>query len=176
MSHTAIIDTVPIKDIKALRQMAEALRKKGIDVELVQDAVPRMYYPSQIQEHLKNKGKELRYHKNVEECDFVLRVKGAFYDIGFLRDMQGNLLPLFDDYAKPSPFVPATGKGSGPISKYLKGAVEVPGAGALNSIGQVLQNYSLFAACNAATDAGYTVLGTAFDKQGQVVLEVEVGN
>jgi len=184
MSHTALVKTVPIKDIRALRQMAEDLKQKGINVELVANAVPRMYYRDQIGRHLKAAGKKFHYHTNPEECDYVLKVKDAFYDIGFLRDENGNLVPIFDDFDYPSQ---TSGYGLGGIKKFLgtgegkkagfgNSHVQEDDEGTLHSIGKMLQSYSVNAACNAATDAGYSIVSSGLDANGQVVLEVEVSN
>ena len=178
MSHTTTVKSVQIKSVSALKQMAKNLVQKGLNVELLQNSVPRMYYRDQIARTLKAQGKKMQYHANVEECDYVLRVKDAFYDIGFLKDDEGNYVPLFDDFSFPSPhLVGHPDVGTKPLKALVGTAAPIgtPVAEAVSySIGKVMQEYSLCAATEACLEAGYSILGTSFDNAGQVILEVEV--
>jgi hypothetical protein len=184
MSHTATVSTVPIKDIRALTRCVEELKAKGVNVELVQNAVPRMYYANQIRLHLKEKGKKLQYHPNVEECDYVLKVNDAYYDVGFLKDEKGNLVPLFDDYDYSSWEVKSTQSGKGPIRKYIGAKFDAPiehwsgekqdTEQLLHSVGDFLQAYTKHATIYAAEDEGYSLADTSLNEKGELVLEFEV--
>lgn len=174
MSHTTLVKTVQIKSDSALQAMAVELRRLGIDVELVRNEVPRLYYKDQIARTLVRDGKPMRFHQNVEECDYVLRVKDSFYDVGFLKDNEGNYVPLFDDFPYGSPY-------NAPGKKALKDVIGTkPPADCPKedlqtySIGKMLQAYSLCAATEACLDSGYSVIGSSFDNNGQIVLEVEI--
>lgn len=185
MSHTATVKSVPIKDVRALRQMVEDLQRQGIKCELLEKAVPRMYYQDQIKRHLGNNKDFVLNSTNAEVCDYVLNVKDAYYDIGFLKDKDGNYVPLFDDFDYPPYHTPADKKGTrslkqilgcefkGGKAQYWSGAVDA-NEQTLCSIGKMLQSYSVNAATNAALDAGYNVIGTSTDELGQVLIEVEV--
>ncbi len=184
MSHTATVSCVPIKDVRALHLMVQELQAQGIKCELIQNAVPRMYYADQIGKHLKGKNNTLIYHTNPEECDFVLRVKDAFYDIGFLRNKDGALEPLFDDFDYPSHIVPSTHDGHGPIREFLGAAFagqvqhwsgeRKDDEQSLHSIGKMLQSYTKHAAVLSAEDEGYSVTSSTLNDKGEVVLELEI--
>lgn len=82
MSHTTTLKTVNISDTQALSDAVDFLRSRGLEAELVQNAVPRMYYANQ-------------YGK----CDYVLRLPKSLYDIGFDKQKDGSYAPVFDSWA-----------------------------------------------------------------------------
>jgi hypothetical protein len=177
MSHTTLVKTVQIKSESALKAMATELRRLGIDVELVANAVPRLYYKDQIARTLVRDKKPMRFHQNVEECDYVLKVKDSFYDIGFLKDNEGNYVPLFDDFPYGSPHDSHLNAGKKPLKEVL--GTRPPSDCTMEdlhsySIGKAMQMYSLAAATEACTDSGYSIIGSSFDNNGQIVLEVEI--
>jgi len=175
MSHTTEVKSVPIKDINALRAAVNELKAQGVNVELEANATPRMYYRDQLQKHM---GRES------EECDYVLRVKDAYYDVGFIKNEDGTYSPVFDDYNYSSNSVPETKTGSGPIRDYLgakfDGKVQHWSGRkddteqSLHSIGKVLQGYTKHATINAATQAGYQVQSAYTDADGNVQLDLKV--
>lgn len=86
MSHTTRIKTVPIRSVSALRKAAEALNRRGIRCELVENQRPRMYSANQS-----------------EKLPYVLRLKDCVYDVGFTLETDGTLTPVVDkwrDYIK----------------------------------------------------------------------------
>lgn len=194
MSHTSSVSEVPIKSESALRAAVDELIASGVNCELVPNAVPRMYYADQINRHVKQKQEQderngnetqgIQFHDNPEECDYVLRVNDAYYDVGFLRNKDGHLVPFFDDYNYSSHSVPGTQSGKGPIRDFIganyEGNVEHwsgqrdSSEGLMHSVGQLLQGYSKHAAIEAATAAGYSVMGQEVDDKGQVHLTLEV--
>lgn len=82
MSHTTTLKSVNINDIRALQEAVNFLKERGLQAELVENAVPRMYYGNQ-------------YGK----CDYVLRLTNSPYDIGFAKQADGSYAPVFDSWA-----------------------------------------------------------------------------
>lgn len=82
MSHTTVLKTIQIRNIDALRESVLYLKEQGVNCELIENAVPRMYYDNQ---HAK--------------CDYVLKLTDAIYDVGFAKQADGTYLPVFDSYA-----------------------------------------------------------------------------
>lgn len=82
MSHTTTLKGIKISDPIALQEAVEFLRERGLNAELIENAVPRMYYANQ-------------YGK----CDYVLRLANSPYDIGFAKQEDGSYAPVFDSWA-----------------------------------------------------------------------------
>ena len=82
MSHTTTLKSVAINDVTALQEAVEFLKERGLQAELLQNVVPRMYYANQ-------------YGK----CDYVLRLTNSPYDIGFSKQKDGSYEPVFDSWA-----------------------------------------------------------------------------
>jgi hypothetical protein len=153
-----------------------------------------MYYRNQIAEHVKKKQDEdqkngvdhagLRFHKNVEECDYVIRCHDAYYDIGLIFNKAGELVPFFDDYDRASFNVPETNTGHGPIRQFLgaqfAGKVEhwsgqrEAGEQQLHSVGQLMQQYSIAQTCEQAAAEGMMISHTTTDEEGNVHLHLLV--
>lgn len=143
-----------------------------------------MWFSDQINRHVKSKPNDmgLIFHQNPEECDFVLRLDDAFYDVGFIRSESGNLVPFFDDYDYRSPY--NSHGGSRGIKAILGAAYSGKtehwsgqrdaGEQQLHSIGKFLQSYSKHATLEAATNQGYMVLGEQVDEQGNIHLSIGV--
>lgn len=172
MSHTTSVKSVPIKSVNALRSAVSELQSQGIKCELVANAVPRMYYRDQIARHVKAKNpNDYHFHDNPEECDFVLKLPDAYYDIGFLRDKKGNLVPFFDDYDYSG--MGSNGTGSRGIKAVLgakfQGATEhwsgqrEAGQQQLHSVGKLLQGYSKHAVMEQAAAHGKTMQSCVVD-------------
>ncbi len=143
MSHTTTIRNVPIRDIEALKATVRELQEQGIPCELVEKAVPRMYYPNQS-----------------KACDYVLRLPQGAYDVGFSLQSDGTYAPVFDEFG-------------GHVGKYLGAACPIPNSKegrAQHCIGKLMQGYSKHAAINHARDMGFMVTDTSVDTEGQVVL------
>jgi hypothetical protein len=194
MSHTTSIKTSPITSVNALRRAVESLKAQGVNLTLEQNAIPRMYYNDQMAKHVKSKqdaakhlGQEhagLKFHQNPEECDFVLRVNDAYYDIGFIYNKDNELVPFFDDYNSHSFQVPATQKGKGPIRKYLGAAFDgkvehwsgerEAGERELHSLGRFLQSYSIEVVREYAENEGAQIGEITTDEKGAVHVEILV--
>ena len=194
MSHTTSINTVPMKSASALREAVARLQRMGINCELLENAVPRMYYRDQIEQHVKaqqdlgNTSDGYQFHANPEECDYVLRLPDSFYDIGFLRNAEGSLVPFFDDYERSAPHLRGSpDEGKVRISKLLSAVgMNVKSqhwSGQRNSsdtaelavsVGKLLQQYTAAASIEAATAQGYCVEGETVDEAGNIHLTVSV--
>ena len=80
MSHTTTIHSVKVTDIRALENAVRDLQNKGVNIDLVRDQAPRMYYRDQH-------GK----------CDYVVKLSGN-YDVGFVKQEDGSYSPVFDEW------------------------------------------------------------------------------
>jgi hypothetical protein len=79
MSHTTSLRTLKIVDIAALEEAVQYLNENGAKLEFLKNARPRMYYERQQ-----------------ELCDFVVKVHGSRYDVGFKKGEDGTYYPIFD--------------------------------------------------------------------------------
>ena len=174
MSHTTSVRAIPIVSVAALKSAVEELKKRGVKCELVANAVPRMYYLDQIARHVKDKNPhDYHFHANPEECDYVLRLDDAFYDIGFLRDKKGHLVPFFDDYDHI---------GMGSLGKGSKGIKHILGAKfegktqhwsgnkeaedqQRHSVGLLMQGYVKHAVMEQAGKAGVAMKSCNYDQK-----------
>lgn len=150
MSHTTTIRGLRITDDNAVRTAVQALQQRGVQIELQENAVPRMYYEHQARE--------------VGECPFVLKLPNSRYDVGLQRQADGTLEPKFDEFA-------------GDVSQSIGGQCAIPTSQeekAMWAIGQFSQEYAKAAAINAASAQGYTVTGSSMDAQGNVHVEISV--
>jgi len=163
MSHTTEIKAVPIRDINALRAAVNELKAKGINVELVQNENPRMYYSDQLQRHLGTKS---------ETCDYVVKVKDAKYDIGFIKNDDGTYSMVFDDWQKSIKKVLGAEQKNAGRDEHWAGRRDATEQ-TLHSVGKLTQAYSKHAAINAATTKGYQVTGTHTDADGNIHLEIK---
>ena len=134
---------VVIRDISALKQAVSALKGKGINCELLENAIPRMYSSSQG-----------------DSCDYVLRLNGGKYDVGFQKQKDGTYVPLLDTW-------------SGHVSNQIGATCPMPNTSegqAQHAIGQFMQEYSKAATVNAAMQKGYIVESTETDAEGNIHL------
>lgn len=152
MSHTTTLKAVQIRDLDALRAAVAELQASGVNCELVQDAVPGMYYGTQ---HSK--------------CDYVLKFPeatygGKRYDLGFDRQADGSYAMVFDDWQST-------------LRNQIGAACPLPDTAegkAQHAVGRFTQAYAKHAAMNAAMAQGYMVEGTEIDQDGNVHLTLAV--
>ncbi len=143
MSHTTVMKNVVIRDISALKQAVSALKAKGINCELLENAKPRMYSSSQS-----------------PTCDYVLNLKNGSYDVGFQKQKDGTYVPVLDTW-------------SSHISNQIGATCPMPHTEqgkAQHAIGQFMQEYSKAATVNAAMQQGYIVESTETDAEGNIHL------
>lgn len=146
MSHTTTLKGVEIKDVSAIRSAVANLKARGINIELVENAMPRMYYREQ--------------ERDVGNCEFVLKLPGSRYDVGLKKNKAGNYEPVFDEWNRQ-------------VQGQIGAACPVPSTAegrAQHAIGQFLQEYGKEAAVNAAILQGYAVESTEVDEDGTVHL------
>jgi hypothetical protein len=143
MSHTTKIKSVVIKDVIALQNAVTRLQKQGVSIELKRNAKPRMFYQDQLKKHL-----------NVENADYVLHLPKSKYDVGLVKNQQGEFDIYFDNW-------------NGYVAQEL-------GNGQGNDLGKFLQAYSIEAVTNAAIMQGYGVSGANVNAKGEVELELYV--
>lgn len=152
MSHTTTIKGVAISDAEVMARAVRNLQNKGVSCSLIENATPRMYYRSQEAE--------------VGVCDYVLKLPGAKYDVGFKKQEDGTFAPILDEWANSvagqigagSCFVPQTAEEK-----------------SMWSIGQFSQEYAKEAAIKAASRQGYNVQSSDIDADGNVNLVLASG-
>jgi hypothetical protein len=180
MSHTTSVKSCPIKSITALQAAVQTLRLQGVECVLKQNSVPRMFYDDQISRHVRQREEELKrtgkdegyvFHTNPEECDYTLHLPKASYDVGFLRNRKGELVPFFDDWKQS--VASQLGATFGGKVEHWSGDRDA-GEQQLHSVGKLLQQYAKHAATEAAVSDGYMVTGEETDAQGNIHLLVEV--
>ncbi len=143
MSHTTVMHNVVIRDISALKQAISALKVKGINCSLLENAKPRMYSSSQS-----------------PTCDYVLRLEDGKYDVGFEKQKDGTYAPLLDVWDNN-------------VSGQIGATCPMPHTSegrAQHAIGQFMQEYSKAATVNAAMQQGYIVESTETDAEGNIHL------
>ena len=147
MSHTTTIKGLAIKSASAIRAAVERMRKDGVNVELLEKAVPRMYFESQA--------------RDVGECDFVLKFPESRYDLGLKKEGE-EYTPYFDSWA-------------GEIQKNIGARKQAVGADPQSQvIGRFLQDYATEAAIEVAEAEGWVVEDSSVDEDGNVNLTFAV--
>ena len=150
MSHTTTLKTIQIKSVAALQEAVEFLSSQGINCELQQNVVPRMYYDNQV-------GK----------CDYVLKLRDCAYDVGFQKQDDGSYLPVYDSWAGHLQNVIGS-----PTTCEIPTTEEGRQAA---SVARLLDCYAVHAAKKELEDSGayynYTVLYN--DQDGSYTLEAE---
>jgi hypothetical protein len=145
MSHTTTLKGVLIKDVSALRAAVADLVASGLNVALLENAKPRMYYDNQS-----------------GVLPFVLQLKDTKYDVGFKLEADGSYAPVFDEW-------------NGYVKGQIGAACPLPSTPegkAQHQIGQLLQNYQKHVAINMAVSQGYSISGTEYDEQGNLHLTI----
>jgi len=163
---------------------------RGIEISIVENEKPRMYYDNQIAKQIQGKegSEDFSFNSDPDVCDFVVKVPGSYYDIGLLRNADGyGYTPVFDDYTGR----PVSGAQTTAVMKGLKDVLgnqwkgetqhwagvknDTEAEGSLFSIGKFLASYSKFTAIEAATLAGHSVAGCTEDPEtGEINLTINV--
>ena len=149
MSHTTKLTGIEIRDEAALVSAINDLKAKGLAVECVRDAVPRMYFANQH-------GK----------CAIVMKINDSKYDVGF--DKVGDTyVPVFDEWEN---YVGAfVGEPIGLTEKLTQEEKSQ------RKIGKLLKRYARNAMYNAAVQQGYLLESETEDAEGNVHLRLYVG-
>ena len=145
MSHTTTLKGVKITSVSALRAAVAALREKGRNIELVENAKPRMYYDNQE-----------------GNCPFVLKLKDARYDVGLRMAEDGSYTPVLDTWG-------------GHVSRELQNPKcdLKQGQAAEAAISLFTQEYAKAASTEAMLDQGFHVAEETQDEQGNYILAYE---
>jgi len=140
LSHTTTVRSVKITDINALQLAITQLKAEGVNIDLLQNAVPRMYYNNQH-------GK----------CAYVVKLHNSPYDVGLELQADGSYIPVFDEF-------------SGHVAKQIgaKRAIKRGEETAQHALGNLLQKYAVNVAVNTASMQGYIVESTEVDTDGNV--------
>ena len=159
MSHTTTLKGLAIKDVSAIRAAVAELKTSGVNVELLTEAKPRMYYADQ---HRRDGG----YGHNEGTTAFVLKLPGR-YDVGLDLKQDGTYNPVFDEFAGD---VAASLGALGVTPAESRGFGYMTEASGKYAIGRFLQGYAKHAAINAAQAQGYFVESAEVDTKGSVQL------
>ena len=128
MSHTTTVSTIAITDIGALRAAVDELKRRGMRIDMIDNAVPRAYYDGQ---------------QGLGQADHVLRLADSKYDIGIYANGKGGYEARADFY-------------NGEIERVL-GATPQDGEDTYQAkMGKMYQMYAVVAAEQAAFRQGYS--------------------
>lgn len=161
MSHTTKITDVPLKEEALVRAAVAQMVKEGKKIEVLKDAVPRMYYPDQFVADRRRNGER-------EVADLVLRLPNRRYDVGLVKNKAGTFDVICDTYAGEVAAelgTKTTAKGAWgiPPSEYAK-----------HSIGGFLLEYSVQAAMAAAKKKGQQCQRVVNPKTGLPQLRIPI--
>lgn len=129
MSHTSSIKGVVISDVAVLRKAVEYLASQGVKCSLIADAKPRAYFENQ---------------QGMGPADFVLKLDGAKFDVGFYKQPDGTYEPRTDLWG-------------GTVQAVLGAKPSDPSKAAQASLGKLFQAYAVEATVAAARRSGKTV-------------------
>lgn len=183
MSHTATVKTAQFKDAQDIVNACKELNQQGINCHVEFNAVPRMWTENQI-------GRDLGYDKHpTDECEVVVRIPDAFYDVGFIRTEEGNLMPVFDDYNGRA-IMHHDNMGHKPVRDVLgakfEGRIEHwnglreesednEGSQQLrHSIGKLMQGIHKSQAIRRAQAMGHYVMGSTTDENGHIHVKIGI--
>ena len=129
MSHTTTLKTIKIVDIEALEDAVSFLAKEGVRVSFHKNTRPRMYYERQQ-----------------VMCDYVVKIAGCPYDVGFEKQADGSYAPIFDAW-------------DGHIRQAIGAASGILGASVeeetMLNISRLVDLYGVHAARNQLSKDGY---------------------
>lgn len=147
MSHTSTVKSIRIQSVSALRAAVAELATKGIRCSLVENAVPRAYYPNQ---------------QGLGQADFVLKLDDCKYDIGLYKTADGSYEARTDFFA-------------GSVEKVIGAPASCPESAEQARMGKLFQAYGVHAAMEAARKKGHMVSRRDMP-DGKVKLEVTGAN
>ncbi len=94
-----------MKSISALRAAVQKLKAKGMNVELKENAIPRMYFNNQLRDQVAQSAErsaKYSFNEDPNRCDYIIEVKDAYYDVALVRLKEGGYAPLYDNYTSGS--------------------------------------------------------------------------
>ena len=145
MSHTTSIAGMKITDVAALKSAVAELAASGVNCSLVEGQIPRSYPGNPM-----------------SKADFVLKLPGSRFDVGFYKQADGTYEPQSDFY-------------DGGVEGIIGAKASAPERAAQARIGKLLQMYGIHATTNVARKKGWT-LRRVTGENGAVKLRVAVTN
>lgn len=130
MSHTTTISTLLLSDEKAIRLAVAELKTKGVNVELLENAIPRAYSSSQ---------------RGMGKAPMVLQVKDATYDVGIYRNDDGKTFEARTDFY------------NGSVERALGAKPGAEDNRTQARLGKFYRTYAAHAATRKATQMGHSV-------------------
>lgn len=143
MSHITRTN-LRITDTSALRSAVNDLKSQGINCDLLENASPRIYAGD-----------------HGGECDYVLRLNDAAYDVGFRKQGDGSFAPEADFWDNKIANQLGADVNVCPMPTSHEGRVQ-------HQLGKLMQAYAKAAAVNAAVQQGYSVESSDIDADGNV--------
>ena len=143
MSHITTRDGLAIRVPESIANAVAMLQSEGKNIELLTDAVPRMYNHQQ--------------EKDVGICDFVIKVKSGSYDLGlkWIDDEKG-FEAIYDTFL-------------GHIAKELgitdRDGIESKDVGQM-CIAKFMEAYNADMVINEAAEQGYTDIDYSYTDEG----------
>ena len=129
MSHTATIKTLMLSDKHAITAAIAELKTKGVDCDLLENAVPRAYYKDQ---------------KGMGAADMVIKLHDSKYDVGLYRTEDGTYESRCDFW-------------DGQIERQLGVTPGKDDSRDQAKLGKFYRSYAAHAASRAAIQKGYQV-------------------
>lgn len=143
MSHTASVKSIKIQSITALRSAIAELATQGIQISLIENAVPRAYFPDQ---------------SGMGLAPYVVKLANSPYDIGLYQDEKGGYEARTDFFA-------------GHIEKQLGAKATSEESAEQARMGKLFQMYGVHATMEAARKKGHMVRRIS-KQDGTIALEV----
>jgi len=143
MSHTATIKTLMLSDKHAITAAIAELKTKGVNCELLENAVPRAYYKDQ---------------KGMGAADMVIKLNDSKYDVGLYKTADGTYESRCDFW-------------DGQIEKQLGVVPGKDDSRDQAKLGKFYRSYAAHAASRAAIQKGYQV-NRVDNKDGSIQLTV----
>lgn len=143
MSHTVAIKGVKIMNASALRAaVAELKSARKVNCELVANAVPRSFPGNPM-----------------TVADFVLKLPGEKYDVGFYKQKDGSYEPQTDFYG-------------GGVARCIGVQATAPERQQQAQMGQLFQLYAKHAVLEEVLKQGKTARHTVDSKTGEIAIVV----
>jgi hypothetical protein len=176
MSHTTTLNSIAIKDVRALQKAVAELKKQGVRCDLVPNCAPRLFYSDQLQRHLGRKD---------EVADYVLKLHDSPYDMAFLKEKDGSFTPVFDSWrgAKPEGCQISTKDGrigirdilgvpltdNTPLGQMTRAQAEM-----VYGVGKFTREYAKHAALNKAMALGRPIKSIHATPDGKVQIKIKL--
>lgn len=129
MSHTSSITAIKITNIAALQSAVAELQANGVRCSLSAGGTPRAFFPNQA---------------GMGAADYVLKLDGAKYDVGFYKQPDGSYEARTDFWG-------------GSVESCLGAKASKPETADQAKMGRLFQMYGIHAATQEARRRGLSV-------------------